>query len=162
MKLAGQKLELRCLSTANRAKCLGRMLLVLGVFLAAGDVQGAQLEPKTSTPAAKPQSKAPAVKAVLEPKAIDLLKAMSGRLAAARSMTFTAAVTYESPSRLGPALVYTTISEVTMQRPDKLRVITPGDGPASEFYYDGKTMAASRRPRTSSPSPRHRPPSMAR
>ena len=29
-----------------------------------------------------------------------------------------------------------------MQRPDKLRVITPGDGPASEFYYDGKTMAA--------------------
>ena len=29
-----------------------------------------------------------------------------------------------------------------MQRPDKLRVITPGDGPPSEFYYDGKTMMA--------------------
>ena len=29
-----------------------------------------------------------------------------------------------------------------MQRPDKLRVIMPGDGPASEFYYDGKTMMA--------------------
>jgi hypothetical protein len=29
-----------------------------------------------------------------------------------------------------------------MQRPDKLRVITSGDGPASEFYYDGKTMMA--------------------
>ena len=51
-------------------------------------------------------------------------------------------VTYESPSRLGPPLVYTTRSEVTLQRPDKLRVITPGDGPASEFYYDGKTMMA--------------------
>ena len=92
MNLAGQKLEFRCLSTANRAKCLGRVLLVLGVFLAAGHVQGAQLEPKTSTPAAKPQSKAPAVKAVLEPKAIELLKAASSRLADARSMSFTAVV----------------------------------------------------------------------
>jgi hypothetical protein len=31
---------------------------------------------------------------------------------------------------------------VTMQRPDKLRILMPGDGPASEFYYDGKTMMA--------------------
>ena len=29
-----------------------------------------------------------------------------------------------------------------MQRPDKLRILMPGDGPASEFYYDGKTMIA--------------------
>lgn len=78
----------------------------------------------------------------LEPKATELLKAMSARLAAAHSMSFTAVSTYESPSRAGPPLVYTTLSEVTLQRPDKLRVITPGDGPASEFYYDGKTMMA--------------------
>jgi hypothetical protein len=32
--------------------------------------------------------------------------------------------------------------DVTLQRPDKLRVITPADGPPSEFYYDGKVMAA--------------------
>jgi hypothetical protein len=57
-------------------------------------------------------------------------------------MAFTAVVTYESPTRLGPPLAYTTSSEVIMQRPDKLRVITSGDGPASEFYYDGKMMAA--------------------
>jgi hypothetical protein len=29
-----------------------------------------------------------------------------------------------------------------MQRPDKLRILMPGDGPASEFYYDGKSMIA--------------------
>ena len=29
-----------------------------------------------------------------------------------------------------------------MQRPDKLKVITLGDGPPSEFYYDGKSMTA--------------------
>jgi len=79
---------------------------------------------------------------VLEPKAIEILKASSQRLAAAPSMSFTAVVSYESPSRPGPPLIYTTRSEVTVQRPDKLRVLTPGDGPASEFYYDGKTMLA--------------------
>jgi hypothetical protein len=76
----------------------------------------------------------------LEPKAIELLKAASERLAAARSMSFTAVVGYESASRIGPPLVYTTRSEVLMQRPGGLRVITPGDGPRAEFYYDGKTM----------------------
>jgi hypothetical protein len=78
----------------------------------------------------------------IEPKAVELLKASSQRLAAARTMRFTALVSYESPSRLGPPLLYATRSEVTLQRPDKLRVVTPGDGPASEFYYDGKAMMA--------------------
>jgi hypothetical protein len=78
----------------------------------------------------------------LEPKAVDVLKAASARLAAARTLSLTATAEYESPSRLGPPLVYTTQSQVTLQRPDKLRVITPGDGPPSEFYYDGKVMMA--------------------
>jgi hypothetical protein len=68
-------------------------------------------------------------KPVLEPKAIAILKAASDRLAAARTMTFTAIVTYESPARTLQPLAYTTLSKVTLQRPDKLRVITPGDGP---------------------------------
>ena len=51
-------------------------------------------------------------------------------------------ISYEHPSLLGPPLVYTTKSDVVLQRPDKLRVITSGDGPPSEFYYDGKTMMA--------------------
>jgi hypothetical protein len=78
----------------------------------------------------------------LEPRAIEILKAASARLASAKSMSFTAIVSYESPSRLGPPLIYSTQSEVTMRRPDKLKVITPGDGPPSEFYYDGKIMMA--------------------
>jgi len=81
-------------------------------------------------------------KLVLEPRAMDLLQAMSAKLAAAKSMTFTATVGYEYPSKLGPPIVYTTRYDVAMQRPDKLRVLTQGDGPMSEFYYDGKTMTA--------------------
>lgn len=96
-----------------------------------------------SAKAKAPSRKAPAkVEPVLQPPAIELLKAMSARLAAAKSMSFTALATYESPSLAGPPLVYATLSEVTLQRPDKLRVVTPGDGPASEFYYDGRTMMA--------------------
>jgi hypothetical protein len=78
----------------------------------------------------------------LEPKAIEILKAASTRLAAARTMKFTAVHFYENPSRQGHPLAFTTKSEVTLQRPDKLRVIMSADGPASEFYYDGKKMMA--------------------
>jgi hypothetical protein len=79
---------------------------------------------------------------VLEPRALDLIKAAAARVAAAKSMAFTATVSYEYPSQLGPPILYTVRYDVTMQRPDKLRVIIPGDGPASEFYYDGKSITA--------------------
>jgi hypothetical protein len=78
----------------------------------------------------------------LEPRAIELLQAMSDRLTAAETLSFTAVATYESPARTGMTLAYMTRSAVTLQRPDRLRVITPGDGPSSEFYYDGTTMMA--------------------
>jgi hypothetical protein len=57
-------------------------------------------------------------------------------------MAFTAVTTYESPSSVGPALAYATSSEVLLQRPDRLRVVTLGDGPPAEYYYDGKTLTA--------------------
>jgi len=128
-------------------KPLGRTLfLVLALvafFAASGNAAETKKGPKASK-AAKSASKEapPPVKLGLEPKAIDILKAASSRLAAARTMSFTAVVTYESPSRLGTPLAYTTKSEVTLKRPDKLRVLTVADGPASEFYYDGKAMVA--------------------
>jgi hypothetical protein len=78
----------------------------------------------------------------LEPMALGILKGASEKLAAAETLSFKAVASEESPSRLGPALVYYTTSEVTLQRPDKLRVLSPGDGPRNEFYYDGKTMTA--------------------
>ena len=62
---------------------IGRaVLLAAGVFLAAGvNAQQPQAAPKASEPAQPPgKEAAPAVKPVLEPKALDLLKAMSDRL----------------------------------------------------------------------------------
>jgi hypothetical protein len=125
--------------------------LMASLFLAAGaaaqtpapaakDATPPAKAAKAAKPAKKPKE-AP-FKLVLEPKAMELLKATSARMAAAKSMSFTATVGYEYPSKLGPPILYTSRYDVTMQRPDKLRIMMPGDGPASEFYYDGKTMMA--------------------
>jgi len=96
-----------------------------------------------SAPSLAQTPAAPAsIRPALEPKAIAILKAMGDRLAKAKTLQFTAVTTYENPSRLGPALAYHTLSNVVLQRPNKLQVISPGDGPASEFYYNGKTLVA--------------------
>jgi hypothetical protein len=120
------------------------MLIMLVVLMAANaSAQQPQASPapaKTANTSGKTAATAP--EPALEPKAIEILKAASNRLASAHSMTFTAVVTYESPSRLGPPLAYSTKSEVALVRPDKLRVLTLGDGPPSDFYYNGKTMTA--------------------
>jgi len=119
------------------------LLLALGVVLT---LPNAQSRPpaakKKAKQAAAETSPAPEATPSLEPKALDILKAASSRLAATRTMKFTAVHFYESPSRHGHPLAFTTKSEVTLQRPDKLRVIMSADGPASEFYYDGKKMMA--------------------
>jgi hypothetical protein len=121
-----------------RGQWLWRVLLtVLGVLVSIGTYAQQPASPAPDTGGnAVTQSAGP----VLEARAIELLKATGKRLAATRSMSFTAVASYENPSRFGQPLLYTTKSEVLLQRPDKLRVITPGDGPASEFYYDGKTL----------------------
>jgi len=125
---------------------MGLVTIGVAAWLALAVNVGAQTAaPAKQAPAkeAKPAAKkaAPAEnKPVLEPRAMDLLKAMSAKLAAAKTMSFAAVVGYEYPSKLGPPIVYTTRYDVTMQRPDKLRILMPGDGPPSEFYYDGKAM----------------------
>ena len=133
------------------------ILAAVVAWLALATNVSAQTPAPAAAPAApnKPVAKAPAkaaqpgrkaaasdFKLILEPRAMDLLKATSDKLAAAKAMSFTAVVGYEYPSKLGPPLVYSTRYDVTMQRPDKLRILIPGDGPASEYYYDGKTAVA--------------------
>ncbi len=123
------------------------VFLTLGALIHAGAIAQQAQSPAAAPKAAKhgtqhEQPGAAPFQPGLEPRAIEILKAASARLAAAKSMAFTAVVSYEGPSLLGPPLIYSTKSEVTVQRPDKLKVITLGDGPPSEFYYDGKAMMA--------------------
>jgi hypothetical protein len=142
--VSAAKLALRTRSSTFVVRLTARALLVaLSVFLAMP--VNAQTPPTASKASKHAKASVPSLPPpapVLEPKAIEILKAACARLAAAHSMSFTAVISYENPSRLGPPLIYTVRDDVTLQRPDKLKVITPGDGPASEFYYDGKTMSA--------------------
>ena len=122
-------------SRAVSVRTVGRLLFAIAIVAVAALARAAE-------PAAAASPASASAPSQLEPKALALLKAACDRLAAAKSMTFTAVVSYEAPSVLGPPLVYSTRSDVTVLRPNKLRVLTLGDGPASEFYYDGKTMTA--------------------
>src|SRR5215467_4913710 len=129
---------------SSSKKCFSwTLLLASSVFLVTPNAQSkpSAAKKKVKSVAAE-TSTAPEPTPSLEPKAIDILKAASSRLAAAHTLKFTAIHFYESPSRQGHPLAFTTKSEVTLQRPDKLRVMILGDGPASEFYYDGKKMMA--------------------
>ena len=101
----------------------------------------AQQAPPASVPKPPPSIDL-GLKFELEPKALDILKAASDKLAAAKTLSFTAVATYESPARTGQPLAYTSLYGVVLERPNKLRVVSPGDGPPSEFYYDGKTVMA--------------------
>ncbi len=127
-----------------RFKPLHGTAIALAGLLLAGGVSA------QSTPAAKPatvaKASAPSKKArvplLIEQRAIDMIKATSAKLAASGSMSFTAIVDVEYPSKLGPPLAFPVRYEVAMQRPDKLRVLQSGAGAPNEFYYDGKIMMA--------------------
>ena len=97
-------------------KLVAPTLVALGLLLAVG--ASAQEQPPA------PAVALPTAPGVLEAKAMGLLKAAGDQLASAKTMSFTAVATYESPSRLGPPLAYTVESKVTLQRPDRLRVIS--------------------------------------
>ena len=137
----------------NQHKSIGlAALLTLGVLLASTGATKAQSTPpsaqKPATSATTKKKAAPKAKPAaepsleLEPKAIEILKATGRKLAEARTLTFTAVETFESLSRQGAPLVYANKFDAVLQRPNKLRVILAGDGPPSEFYYDGKMVMA--------------------
>jgi hypothetical protein len=127
---------------------LAALALVAGSAVPmAGHAQQAPAAPPGAAAAPPTEPKAvaaiePKAAASIEPKAVEILKAACDKLAGTAAMSFTAVNTYEKAARNGQPLYYTTLNQVTLQRPDKLRVITPGDGTADEFYYDGKSMMA--------------------
>lgn len=114
-------------------------LVAMALSTSTALAQQQQQQPATQAPASPPDL---GLKVEVEPAAMAIVKAMADKLAAAKTMSFTAFTIFESPDRTGLPLAYTTLSQVIVQRPNKLKVISPGDGPRTEFYYDGKTVNA--------------------
>lgn len=117
-----------------------KLTRAIGHFVLAGLFTAATVQfDRAAAQDSAAQQSAPAK---IDPKVTAILRAACNMLSAAQTMTFTAVDTYERAARDGQPLYYTVLSRVTLQRPDKLRVIKVGDGIPDEFYYDGKTVAA--------------------
>jgi hypothetical protein len=78
---------------------------------------------------------------VKEQHALDLLKRMSDKLAAAKSFTFRSRSTIEAPGGTGQFLNFFARNEVAVERPNKLDAKVRGDAPPFDFYYDGSKMS---------------------
>jgi hypothetical protein len=77
-----------------------------------------------------------------DPRALDLLKGMSDRLARARSLSVTVRGLVPTAAPTGQYISLFSSSRVVMQRPDKLAVQSRGDLFPSDLYYDGRTVTA--------------------
>ena len=80
------------------------------------------------------------VQLVKDPRALAALKAMSDRLAAAKSFTVH---THNSVPMLAPNLQWVTLlgsARVALERPNKLFIERGGDQTPLQVYYDGKTL----------------------
>ena len=89
-----------------------------------------------------PSPKAAASNPNLEQKALDQLKRMSTALGAAKAFSFRTSSTVEVPAKTGQFITLFSSSEITLERPNKLRVKVTGEVPNFEFAYDGSTIAA--------------------
>ena len=81
-----------------------------------------------AAPAANPPTAA-APRPAIEPRAVELLNAMGAKLDAAKSMSFSVKTAFEEPARSGQPLFYMVQASVSLERPDKMKIVTSGDGP---------------------------------
>jgi hypothetical protein len=119
---------------------LGGLVLVVGASVPP-EARAADSPPPATSIAPSGHRWAPEAM-VLEPKAVEILKLTSARLAAARALAFTAVIADEAPSRLGPPLLYASRADISLQRPDRLRIVSSGAGPRSEIFVNGTELSA--------------------
>lgn len=87
-------------------------------------------EDKTAAPSATPE---------IEQRALDVLKKMCDYLASAKTMTYTAKSMVEAPVK-GQLVHFWTSSNVTLKRPNALKISTKSDGKPTDVYFDGKNL----------------------
>jgi len=78
--------------------------------------------------------------AAIAPRAEELLRAVTGALAAAQNLSFRAEVTVDEVAGTGQKLQRGGVVEVSVRRPDRVVAEHDGDRFHRKFVYDGKTM----------------------
>jgi hypothetical protein len=102
----------------------------------------AKTAPQRLEPAAPPSRSEPASAPILEQRALDRLQHMSATLRAAKALTYRSRSTVEVTAKTGQLITLYAISEVALERPNKLRVHVTGEVPNFDFYYNGTNIAA--------------------
>jgi len=78
----------------------------------------------------------------IEQAALDLVLAMSQKVANAKTIQFDSIVQSQFPSIDGIPVIYTTAAKLAMQRPNKFDVVVYGNGPEHELLFNGKQLFA--------------------
>src|SRR5262245_43822807 len=71
-------------------------------------------------------------------RALALLKPATDKLSSAKAFTFKAHNMVEVPSPVGQTINYFFVTDVAVQRPNKLKSKKSGDGNAFDLYYNSK------------------------
>ena len=123
------------------AVATGALCAITGMAVAA-DTGPAAAPPTTAPPAAGAQAapSAAPIDLVKDPRALAALKAMSERLASAKSFTVHARNIVPMVGPNGQWISLIGSARVALQRPDRLFVERGGDQVRMDVYYDGKTL----------------------
>ncbi len=111
---------------------------LIGLLALAASVPASWAQQAATPAAAAPATVAPGPD--IQPKALEILKAMSDKLDAAKTLSFSVKTAFEEPARDGQPLFYMVQAVVSLERPNEMKVVTSGDGPPTEFLYDGKSI----------------------
>jgi hypothetical protein len=115
---------------------------IASAIIASCVVSIASAQSASNRPEAPKRPQLPVGMAAIEPAALDLVKAMTSKLGAAKSIQFNALVQSEFPSIDGLPVIYSTAARVAIQRPNQFDVSVWGDGPSSEILFNGKQLFA--------------------
>jgi hypothetical protein len=113
-----------------------RRCLPLAVFLLAAPGAAQEPPPPPIEPELAPQSR------LVEPRADELVRQMSDRLALASAFALEAEEVYDEVPEHSPRVQMTATRRVALRRPDRLAGDATGDALNRSFWYDGKAFYA--------------------
>lgn len=108
-------------------------------FLAASVVVAVDAMALATVPAAQDDANAP--QADLDPKAEEVLRAMSDYLSGLTDFAFEAEETFDEVDASGQKTMLSHIVGVAVRRPDKISSNIRGDSLSGSLWYDGRTIA---------------------
>jgi hypothetical protein len=98
-------------------------------------VSNARAQQPAATAPAAPNERKP-----IDPKALELVRAMSAKLAGAKNFTVHAEIVYDDVMRAGRKLQFSAALDAAVRRTDGLAVEFLSDRGGKRLWYDGKTV----------------------